>query len=183
LLNNVHAHDAVPDDVLLAPSSQLDTEMKNEAEGLAVDANIDKSSKQTNISHVVSADINEYVLHGARDHDVGDGGSNNKHIRIEENMLGPIHAADGISQGKKHKKTKRTDSVHMSAKDLRITDDNIPGDSLCIENPSTVGKKKKRKMRQLAASEAVSVQETTNLPTGTVRLSKSGKNLCHKNGQ
>jgi hypothetical protein len=182
-LNNVHAHDAVPDDVLLAPSSQLDTEMKNEAEGLAVDANIDKSSKQTNISHVVSADINEYVLHGARDHDVGDGGSNNKHIRIEENMLGPIHAADGISQGKKHKKTKRTDSVHMSAKDLRITDDNIPGDSLCIENPSTVGKKKKQKMRQLAASEAVSVQETTNLPTGIVRLSKSGKNLCHKNGQ
>jgi hypothetical protein len=205
----------VLDDVLLPPSSKLDTEMKNEAEGLAVDADINKSSKQTNISPVVEADANEYFLHGARDHDVNV--SNKKQIRIEENMSGQMHAVDDISQGKKRKKAKRADSVHKSATDRRITDesdamdmdkslnrtpletnathgelsntsfvsavnDNIPEDSLPTKDPTTVGKKKKRKVHQLVTSEAVTGQERTHLPTGTAGLTKSGKILCHKNG-
>lgn len=208
LLNNVHAHDAVPDDALMPPSSQLDTERKNETQGPASDADIDELLKQSNISRVVEPD-KEDVLHSNQNCDVSD----NKQIWIEEDILGQAHAVDDISQRKKRKKVKKNDSVHMPAADPRITNEsdtmdmnkfsplrniigehpnisfgqevngNIPEDSLRIETQSTVRKKKKRKSCQSAPSEAVSGQEMTNLRTGAVGLSKSGKIQYHKNGQ
>ncbi|KAK3144443.1 hypothetical protein QOZ80_4AG0313140 [Eleusine coracana subsp. coracana] len=128
-LNNVHARDAVLYNVLAPPSSLLDTKTKNEA-SLASDVDIDKSSKQTNVCHVVEADAMDYFLHGDRDHDVD--GNANKQIKMKEEMLGQI------------------------------------------ENLSIVGKKKKKKKRLSAPSEAVSGQEAAKLPTVTVGLTKSG---------
>ncbi|GJN02536.1 hypothetical protein PR202_ga19898 [Eleusine coracana subsp. coracana] len=207
-LNNVHARDAVLYNVLAPPSSSLlDTKTKNEA-SLASDVDIDKSSKQTNVCHVVEADAMDYFLHGDRDHDVD--GNANKQIKMKEEMLGQVHV-DDISQGKERKKAKKrkiTDSAHTSATDARISNesctmdtnksirapletnpthgelsnvslgkeviDNIPEDSLQIENLSIVGKKKKKKKRLSAPSEAVSGQEAAKLPTVTVGLTKSG---------
>ncbi|TVU15451.1 hypothetical protein EJB05_38972 [Eragrostis curvula] len=189
--NDTLAHGlGVPDDGLLPPSSELNAEAKKSETILASDANIDKSSKQAN----------DYNIDGV----VAD----DKQIRIEEDMLGQIHAMDDLSQGKEYKNDKRTGSIHLSATDPRIpnesdgrditessrapletnpthgellntsfgqeVNDNIPEGSLHIENASTVGKKKRRKRRQLTPSKTDSAQETTKFPAGVVELSKSG---------
>ncbi|TVU15495.1 hypothetical protein EJB05_39019, partial [Eragrostis curvula] len=206
--NDTLAHGlGVLDDGLLPPSSELNAETKKNETILASDADIDKSSKQANVSHVVDADA-KYLLHGSQDYNIDGVVADDKQIRIEEGMLGQTHAMDDLSQGKEYKNAKRTGSIHLSSTDPRIpnesdgrditksstaqletnpthgellntsfgqeVNDNIPEDSLQIENASTVGKKKRRKRRQLTHSKTDSAQETTKFPAGAVELSKSG---------
>ncbi|XP_062225957.1 uncharacterized protein LOC133924447 isoform X2 [Phragmites australis] len=158
VLNNVHVHDAVPYNVLVPSSSQLNTEIKkNEAVSLAgaqagsdpvIDkaksysrqikhanqtedaftsfttmANVDKSSNQSNMSHVVEEiQGKEDILHGDGDHNVGGVVSGNKQVRIEEEMLEEIHAVADLPQQKECKKAKRAGSFDTSAADpIRIT--------------------------------------------------------------
>ncbi|XP_062184283.1 uncharacterized protein LOC133888155 isoform X2 [Phragmites australis] len=234
----------VPNDVVLPSSSQLNTEIKkNEAVTLASDAqagsgpvidkakscnrqikhaNRNESSNQNNIPHVVE-EVHvrkEDILHGDGDQDVGVSVSDNKQVRVEEEMLKEIHAVEDLSQEKKRKKARRTGSFNTSAVDSIRADnesdtrdvnkssraplkrdttshgdllntsfrqevhENLLEGSIHLENPSTVGKKKKRKRRQLAPSEAISAQEVTKPSTGAVELSKSaGEVLPHKESQ
>ncbi|TVU13453.1 hypothetical protein EJB05_40510, partial [Eragrostis curvula] len=179
--NDTLAHGlGVPDDGLLPPSSELN------AETMASDADVDKSSKQANVSHVVDADAKD-LLNGNRDCDIDGVVADDKQIRIEVDVLGEIHARDDLSRGKEYKNAKRTGSIHLSAADPRIPNESdgrditkssrAPLDSLQIENASTVGKKKRRKRRQLTPSKTVSAQETTKLLAGAAGLSKSGDDV------
>ncbi|RCV34208.1 hypothetical protein SETIT_7G142500v2 [Setaria italica] len=183
----------------------------NQTEGAYISStsmeNVGKPSNQSNISHAVEEvhARKEDILIGDGVYDVGGRVSDNKEVRIQEQMLEEMHAMDNPSQEKEHKKS-RTDSFDTSAPDPpRITNepdvrdltkssrspleadttshreplntsfrqevqDTLHEDS--TENPSTVGKKKKRKRRELAPSKA-SAQETSEPSAGAKELSKS----------
>ncbi|OEL18855.1 hypothetical protein BAE44_0020127 [Dichanthelium oligosanthes] len=84
--------------------------------------NVIKPSNQSNMPHAVEEvhARKENILHG---HDVGGGVSDDKQVRIQEQMLEEIHAMDNLSQEKEHKKS-RTDSFDTSAADPpRITNE------------------------------------------------------------
>lgn len=153
-MNDVQARNALPS------SSQQNTEIKNEAVGLASDteagcdpviekakscnsqikhanqtegvyisstsnANVGKPSNQSNMPHAVEEvhARKEDILHGDGDHDVGGGVSDDKQVRIQEQMLGEIHAMNNLLQENEHEKS-RTDSFDTStAVPPRITNE------------------------------------------------------------
>ncbi|CAD6263290.1 unnamed protein product [Miscanthus lutarioriparius] len=142
-LNNVRAHDALPNCSLVPSSSQLNTEiLKNKAVGLAIDteAGIDqvidkaksysgqiKQANQTEGAYISSTSMacvdkssNESnmshaveELHASRDHGVGDDVSDKKQVRVEEQLLEEIQAKETLSQAKENKKS-RTASFDTS---------------------------------------------------------------------
>ncbi|PWZ37326.1 hypothetical protein Zm00014a_025504 [Zea mays] len=224
-LNNVQAHDALPNCTLVPSSSQLNTEiLKNKAVGMDSDAEagidqvidkaksysgqikhanktegtyisstsmacVDKSSNESNMSHAVAE------LHASRDHGVGDDVSDKKQVRVEQQLLEEIQSKDTLSQVKEHKKS-RTGSFDASCTSLLKTGTTLVEslntsnhqevhetfnvESIQLENPSTVGKKKKRKRRQLSPSKSASAQETIEPSATAVDLLKpTGEGLPH----
>ncbi|ONM16559.1 hypothetical protein ZEAMMB73_Zm00001d003261 [Zea mays] len=216
-LNNVQAHDALPNCTLVPSSSQLNTEiLKNKAVGMDSDAEagidqvidkaksysgqikhanqaegtyisstsmacVDKSSNESNMSHAVAE------LHASRDHGVGDDVSDKKQVRVEQQLLEEIQSKDTLSQVKEHKKS-RTGFFDASCTSLLKTGTTLVEslntsnhqevhetfnvESIQLENPSTVGKKKKRKRRQLSPSKSASAQETIEPSATAVDLLK-----------
>jgi hypothetical protein len=224
-LNNVQAHDALPNCTLVPSSSQLNTEiLKNKAVGMDSDAEagidqvidkaksysgqikhanqaegtyisstsmacVDKSSNESNMSHAVAE------LHASRDHGVGDDVSDKKQVRVEQQLLEEIQSKDTLSQVKEHKKS-RTGFFDASCTSLLKTGTTLVEslntsnhqevhetfnvESIQLENPSTVGKKKKRKRRQLSPSKSASAQETIEPSATAVDLLKpTGEGLPH----
>ncbi|WVZ86173.1 hypothetical protein U9M48_033003 [Paspalum notatum var. saurae] len=100
-----------------------------------------------------------------------------------------VYAKDDLSQGKEHTKS-MTGALDSSSRALLETDttslgeplitsnhqevhDPLHEDSIQLEDPSTVGKKTKRKRRQLAPSKSASAQETIEPSARAADLSKS----------
>ncbi|KAL6652502.1 hypothetical protein ACP70R_011427 [Stipagrostis hirtigluma subsp. patula] len=163
--------------------------------------NANESSNQSNMPHVVEEAHarKEDILHGDGDQNAAAGVSDNKQVRIEDKVLKEAHAMNDLSQEKERKKA-RPDSFDTSGVDpnrdltkssgaflgmsttshgvpsnihfQQEVHDNLDEDSVRLENPITVGKKKKKR-RQLVPSEAICAQEMTKPSIGAVELSKS----------
>uniref|UniRef100_A0A453C8T6 Uncharacterized protein n=3 Tax=Aegilops tauschii subsp. strangulata TaxID=200361 RepID=A0A453C8T6_AEGTS len=144
-LLNVHAHDAVPNDVQLSSSSHPSTVTKKDAAvSLATDvqtnsvANVSRFSNQSNVALVGEELLarKENLLHSVEDHDLGVV-SGDKQVGTREGTVGELHALDDPSQEKERKRARRTDSVNMSAVDpVRETNDYKTRDVNSLDKPS-----------------------------------------------
>ncbi|KAF7017037.1 unnamed protein product [Triticum aestivum] len=144
-LLNVHAHDAVPNDVQLSSSSHPNTVTKKDAAvSLATDvqtnsvANVSRFSNQSNVALVGEELLarKENLLHSVEDHDLGVV-SGDKQVGTREGTVGELHALDDPSQEKERKRARRTDSVNMSAVDpVRETNDYKTRDVNSLDKPS-----------------------------------------------